>query len=260
MDFGSWWTGGVLLAAGCVTGLLASACGTLTRTVGMPPEIEGAEFVGNTACIACHAEYTRHYAGSAHGPYYREKDLRWASMTGCESCHGPGSRHVATGQREFIVNPRDDPAVCFQCHVDTHAEFGLVQGHPVLEGRMTCVSCHDPHGPDIMRPAGGLGMARLNESCAECHRDQARPFVYEHEAMREGCVVCHEPHGSVNGALLRERDSNLCLKCHAQVQTVPGQVFIGREDHTAHLQWGGCFSAGCHTAVHGSNVNPGLRY
>jgi predicted CXXCH cytochrome family protein len=260
-SFGASWRAGVWLLAACgVAGLLATACGTVTRTVVVPPMIEGSEFVGNVACVACHEEYTRIYGGSAHGRYYRENDPRWAQMTGCESCHGPGSRHVETGSREFIVNPGKDPSVCFQCHIETHMEFGLAQRHPVLEGRMTCVECHDVHGPDIMRPVGGLGMARLNESCAECHRDQARPFVFEHAAMREGCVVCHEPHGSVNRALLRERDSNLCLKCHAQVQAVPGRIFIGRIDHTEHMRWGTCFSAGCHTAVHGSNVSPALRH
>jgi predicted CXXCH cytochrome family protein len=103
-------------------------------------------------------------------------------------------------------------------------------------------------------------MARLNQSCSQCHRDQSRPFVFEHEALREGCIVCHTPHGSINSKMLVERDANLCLRCHAQVQSAPGRIVIGKEDHTLYLKQGTCFSAGCHTAVHGSNVNPHLRY
>jgi hypothetical protein len=57
-----------------------------------------------------------------------------------------------------------------------------------------------------------------------------------------------------------ERDVNLCLKCHAQVQALSGQIIIGKENHTAYLRQGTCYSAGCHTAVHGSNVSPKLRY
>ena len=125
---------------------------------------------------------------------------------------------------------------------------------------MNCVQCHDPHGREILKPARGLAMARLNETCAECHREQARPFVFEHEALREGCTTCHTPHGSINAKLLVERDVNLCLKCHVQTQAVGGLIVIGKEDHTAYLQVGTCFSAGCHTAVHGSNVSPKLRY
>jgi hypothetical protein len=30
--------------------------------------------------------------------------------------------------------------------------------------------------------------------------------------------------------------------------------------HTTRLMQGACWSAGCHTAVHGSNINPHLRY
>ena len=125
---------------------------------------------------------------------------------------------------------------------------------------MNCVQCHDPHGFDIMKPARGLAMARLNESCAECHREQTKPHVFVHEAMRDGCTTCHQPHGSVNPKMLAERDNNLCLKCHAQTHSVAGRIYIGKEDHTAHLALGGCWSAGCHTAVHGSNINPHLRY
>jgi predicted CXXCH cytochrome family protein len=113
----------------------------------------------------------------------------------------------------------------------------------------------------MMKPAGGLAMARLNESCAQCHRDQSRPFVFEHEALREGCTVCHQPHGSINDKLLVERDNNLCLKCHAQVHDPgTGEVFIGKQRHTQLLQQGGCWTAGCHPAVHGSNVQPRFRY
>ena len=130
---------------------------------------------------------------------------------------------------------------------------------------MNCVQCHDPHGMDSMKPAGGLSMARGNETCAQCHREQARPRVFEHPALREGCIVCHQPHGSINAKMLVERDANLCLKCHAQQPgPIPGAgtgtIYIGLEDHTTKLRMGTCFSAGCHTAVHGSDVDHRLRY
>ena len=249
-----------LALAGAIPALLSS-CSTLERTVIEPPQIEGAHYVGNKVCADCHGKITRIFPASPHARFYKD-DLKWAAMAGCESCHGPGSEHVRVGggRAKFIVNPGRDPATCFQCHLETHAEFRLPQHHPVVEGRMNCVQCHDPHGGDIMKPAGGLAMARQNETCAKCHREQARPFVFEHEALREGCTVCHTPHGSINSKLLLERDVNLCLKCHAEVQTVPGHVVIGKEDHTAYLQFGTCYSAGCHTAMHGSNISPKLRY
>lgn len=241
-----------------VTGLMA-ACSSVDRVVVPPVTIDGAEFVGNQSCADCHTNIVRGFAASPHSRFYRG-DEKWAGMEGCESCHGAGSRHVAVGggRGQFILNPGKDPSACFRCHADVHAAFRFPHHHPVIEGIMNCVQCHDPHGHDIMKPAGGLAMARLNESCAECHRDQTRPFVFEHEALREGCTVCHQPHGSIQRKLLVQGDNNLCLKCHAQMQPVPGQVFIGKQDHSFFLGQGSCWSAGCHTAVHGSNIHPRL--
>jgi hypothetical protein len=39
-----------------------------------------------------------------------------------------------------------------------------------------------------------------------------------------------------------------------------GQLLIGGVDHTSHVRQGTCWSAGCHEAVHGSQVNSSLRY
>lgn len=255
--------GPILACGGALLFLLS--CSSLTRTVVDPPEIPGATYAGNQACFDCHTNITRIFPASAHGRVY-VKEASSAGLTGCESCHGPGSKHIEAGggRGKFIVNPGNDPTTCFRCHLDVQGQFALPQHHPVVEGRMSCVQCHDPHGGDVFKPAGGLAMARLNESCAQCHREQTRPFVFEHEALREGCTVCHNPHGSVNRKLLIEADPNLCLKCHAQNQgagQVPaGQLYIGKINHTAFLSQGACWSAGCHTAVHGSNVHPRMFY
>jgi predicted CXXCH cytochrome family protein len=248
-----------------VLGTLALiSCATVDPTVMLPPSVEGASFVGNRACYDCHTNYTRVFPSSPHARLHFE-GAPTVAPAGCEGCHGPGSRHVAAGggRGRFIVNPGRQPETCLNCHLETHAEFNLPQRHPVLEGRMGCGACHDPHGLDMMKPARGLAMARLNEQCSPCHREQTRPFVYEHEALREGCTACHQPHGSVNARLLVARDNNLCLRCHAQTPgagVAAGQVFIGQTDHTGWLPLGTCWSAGCHTAVHGSNVHPRQLY
>lgn len=245
------------------TALLVSCAGLSTVSV-PPPGVEGATFVGNQACYDCHTNISRVFPSSPHARLHFD-GAAMQDQVGCESCHGPGSRHVALGggRGQFIVNPRQDPSACYTCHVETHAEFRLPQHHPIPEGQMNCVQCHDPHGMDIMKPAGGLAMARRNESCANCHLEQARPVVFEHEALREGCTACHQPHGSINDKMLVARDNNLCLRCHAQVAR-PGSagsfLAIGRVPHQGRLMQGSCWSAGCHTAVHGSNVDPRMRY
>lgn len=258
-----WTIGGSLLAllASLTTALVLSSCSSLPGSLVVPPQIPGASFVGNDQCVYCHTNYARSFQGSVHFRVRAEVNPL-PGGTSCESCHGPGSRHVEAPRERagLIVNPGKDPQACFSCHLDVQMQFRLPQHHPVLEGQMNCVQCHDPHGRDIFKPSGGLGMARLNEQCSQCHREQARTFVFEHEANREGCVSCHHPHGSMHAKLLTERDANLCLKCHAQVQTAPGELWIGKVDHRAYLALGSCWSAGCHTAVHGSNFHPKMLY
>ena len=243
---------------------LLDSCST-ERTVVPPLTIEGATYVGDKACADCHEQITRAFPASPHARL-RLEHSGMSGQTGCESCHGPGSRHIAMGGRggleKYIINPGKEPQACLQCHLDVQAQFHFPQHHPVLEGKMNCVQCHDPHGMDIMKPSGGLAMARVNESCANCHREQTRPFVYEHPAMREGCTICHNPHGSINEKMLNEPDSNLCLRCHVQTPGpgAKGKIYIGGRDHTTSLMYGSCWSAGCHPAVHGSNVHPILLY
>jgi len=253
--------GGLLLAL-----LLVPACSTEPVAVSDVPHIPGATFVGNQVCFDCHTNINRAFLASPHARLY-VSDLALKGEAGCESCHGAGSEHVRLGggRGKAIVNPGRDPAACFTCHQEIHAQFRLPHRHPVLEGQLNCVQCHDPHGMDIHKPAGGLAFARLDQTCAQCHRDQSKPHVFVHEALRDGCVSCHQPHGSINDNLLLARDNNLCLRCHAQIAnpdplSPAGSLSIGGTSHAAYLTRGTCWSAGCHTAVHGSNVDAKLRY
>ncbi len=107
---------------------------------------------------------------------------------------------------------------------------------------------------------GGMAFLSENETCFQCHTSQRGPFVFEHEALRDGCVVCHSPHGSVNQRMLNERNQTLCLKCHFEQQTSAGVILIGDFNHTNFLPQGTCWSAGCHEAIHGSQVNEHFRF
>ncbi len=247
----------VLLLLVLIAVLIAS-CATMTdRVLLAPPSIPGAKFVGSESCEQCHEDKTKGFKTATHARLQAKGEN--AKEMGCESCHGPGSLHVESGgERGTIVNPRKSPETCFQCHLDKRGEFNLPHSHPVLAGKMSCGDCHEPHKGDAVM-GGGTGMLSQNETCFKCHTAQKGPFIFEHEALREGCTTCHAPHGSVNARMLKERDQNLCLKCHFQQQTAAGRIFIGGQDHTARLKQGTCFSGDCHEAVHGSNVNSSQR-
>ena len=256
----------MIAAAGCLglAMILLFSCSGMNKPMVSPKfNIPGAEYVGMTTCSACHEERVKNFQYTEHARYLvGEKD--GVEFPGCEGCHGPGSLHVEAGggRGVKIINPENNPSPCFQCHLDVRASFNLQYHHPVPEDFMNCTMCHNPHGEHIYSPKGTL-VVRQNvthyQICYQCHKDQARPHVYEHLALREGCPTCHHPHGSINDKLLIDRDANLCIRCHAQM-SAPGTIFMGDVNHSSFLTRGPCWSAGCHTAIHGSNMSDKLRY
>ncbi len=217
-------------------------------------KVEGAEYVGTEMCTACHEKENREFMLSTHSRISFEDDS--GEPQGCEMCHGPGSVHVEDGGgKDNIFNPRRNPELCFSCHLDKQAEFRLPYRHPVMEGKMACADCHSSHGTDA-QPWSSTSLDGVNGKCFECHKQQQGPFVWEHEAVREGCTTCHSVHGSIHDKMLVVRDNNLCLRCHTQMD-FPS---IGDSNHSGRLTRGTCFSGGCHTAVHGSNFDDHLRY
>jgi predicted CXXCH cytochrome family protein len=254
------WTKNACLFGGAAAwSLLLVACATVDqRAMFAPPQIPGAEFTGSKDCAQCHAEISGSFHDATHARLMAPGDN--AKNVGCESCHGPGSKHAESGgEPGTIVNPRLSPETCFDCHLDKRGEFNLPHAHPVLDGKVSCADCHDPHEGDAIL-GGGANLAAANEACLKCHTAQKGPFVFEHEALRENCITCHSPHGSVNQKMLKARNQTLCLQCHFQQQTSAGQLLIGGRDHASFVQRGTCWSAGCHEAVHGSHVNSSLRF
>jgi len=210
--------------------------------------------------MLCHEDLGLNFANTAHARLMVDDET--GLDMGCETCHGPGSLHSMEGEgRHLIHNPGRTSATCLQCHMEVQAQFALPNSHPVSEGKAACVDCHDPHGDeqaDLL--AEGIAMAE-HGSCLNCHPAQAGPFVFEHEAMRDGCTVCHDAHGSMNAKLLKIRNANMCLQCHF-VENRQNSLMIGGIDHTGFgfIQQGTCWTAGCHEAVHGSHVNGSLRF
>ncbi|MFT3782717.1 MAG: cytochrome c3 family protein [Nibricoccus sp.] len=246
-----------LLGAAIALGLLA-ACSNVEKTVVAPPDITGAKFVGSAECAQCHANITGRFHDATHARLtVASKEVK---DTRCESCHGPGSLHVQSGGGNgTIINPKRSPEACFKCHLDKRGEAALPHSHPILAGKMSCADCHDPHRGEAVS-GKGTDLASANDTCLKCHSAQRGPFVFEHEALREGCVTCHNPHGSVNEKMLVARNQALCLRCHFQQQTAPGQLLIGGVNHQPFVTRGTCWSAGCHEAIHGSHANSTLRY
>lgn len=235
--------------------------------------IPGAEFVGTQACADCHGSIVKGFERTIHGQFaIKEKE---PSGEGCESCHGAGSKHIEVGGGKgvSIINPRKNPEMCFKCHLEKKAEFSLQYHHPVVEGKISCSDCHNVHSEEAV-PGSATSLEDRNDTCFKCHPEKKGPYVFEHDAMREGCEICHTVHGSVNEKLLVAKDNNLCLKCHYEqkyntVSSGGGSaMYIGGWPHwhssgsfmdTSTMGKTTCIS--CHGDVHGSNFHPRyIRY
>jgi len=111
--------------------------------------------------------------------------------------------------------------LCLTCHASARKGMSQRSRHPLNEGKMDCVSCHNPHG------SASEAMVRVdpvNDLCFSCHEEKRGPFLWEHAPVREDCRTCHNPHGSNHDKLLVARTVQVCQSCHLQGrhQTVAG--------------------------------------
>lgn len=199
----------------------------------------------NQACMGCHQGSLRmHWQGSTH----ELQDV------GCVGCH---TSHVGD---DPILAKDTQTDVCVTCHKEKRAEIHRPSSHPILEGKVACSDCHNPHGsngPTL------LTKSTLNETCYTCHAEKRGPFLWEHQPVREDCTICHRPHGSVNDNLLKNRGPWLCQQCHL-AQFHPSTAYSGTGLPGANTPSGAQQMLGknclnCHSQIHGSNHPSGVR-
>ena len=181
----------LLIAPGCAAGKpqsLESALGLV-----LSPTFEA-------RCLSCHGRPSQLGSGNNGGVH-------------CESCHGPGSEHLAAigrgAPQQGIINPKrlsaeDSMAICARCHVGL-ARFSdpspddLLVANQVraiqssecfLQSRpaFSCTLCHDPHNDSVARDT------RAVSACLGCHSSKTNL----HAAIcpvnaATGCIGCHMP-------------------------------------------------------------------
>jgi DmsE family decaheme c-type cytochrome len=147
-----------------------------------------------------------------------------AAAQGCESCHGPGSRHIEdpaddTTIRKFArMAARDTSATCLSCH--TKSPHTMWQGSAHDARNLSCTTCHSVHAPKSA--AAQLTRSTQVELCSSCHRVQANKVKrVSHMPVPEGkmqCSSCHDPHGTTNVKLLKVGNwiNESCVSCHTE--------------------------------------------
>ena len=167
-----------------------------------------------------------------------KKPSEW--NVGCETCHGPGSTHVAQPSRLNIFNASQVDAIastdtCVQCHSQGQPRGGLIDGRaydwPVgyrVGLRLQDYWKLEPH------TLGETNFTHYADGTAHKNRMQGNDFV-QSVMYRRGvtCASCHDAHGTENDAQLRQPAATICLGCHAP-NSPNGPHVATLEDHTHH--------------------------
>ena len=200
----------------------------------------------NSVCLDCHQRGNRlFWKGSPHE----------SRAMACVDCHqvkqelqprlSSETRYSAPLSENRGVK-KSQPELCLGCHQMRRAQLQRSSHMPYREGKVTCTSCHNPHGTPNPKQ---LIQSTVNENCLTCHTERRGPFLWEHPPVMENCANCHEAHGTNNPQLLKVRMPRVCDSCHVSSRhPVTPTLLNAIRDFNR-----GCTN--CHSAIHGSN-NP----
>jgi DmsE family decaheme c-type cytochrome len=213
-------------------------------------------------CMACHSGQ-RHLAFWESGKHAKNE----VSCNNCHSIHGKSTNPVIA---PFTTTARANEAdMCGACHKPIRNAINKPSHHPIVEGKVKCSDCHNPHGA---LSHAMVKQETVNQQCESCHADKRGPYVFPHPPVEDNCLSCHNPHGSSHMRLLNENVPNLCQDCHDWSRH-PGTFYGGQHAWTIREGMTGtpgdpnpavstrliaraCLN--CHNAIHGTNA-PGNR-
>jgi DmsE family decaheme c-type cytochrome len=183
-------------------------------------------------CLTCHqGSGQKHWEGSTHA----NRDLACAD---CHNLHPKGEAPKA-----LLAKPEQE--LCTGCHQQKKAAMMRSSHMPMREGKITCSSCHNPHGSS---GPSMLLQSTVNQNCYTCHAEKRGPFLWEHAPVREDCMNCHDAHGTVNDSMLKVKQPVLCIQCHnGFAGGGMGNAHQARDRYTLNKS---CVN--CHAMIHGS--------
>ena len=207
----------------------AAPASTKAKASDAPADTGPATYVGSQACLKCHRGQYGTFEQTLHGQIFLHHPRDSQEKEGCESCHGPGSKHAKTkaddsgAPGDIISFSKDSPrpvaernAICLGCHERGQRTYWDGSVHQTRD--VACTTCHQ-----IMEKVSvkfQLAKSTEPEVCFQCHKDvRAKMVNSSHMPLMNGTIVCsscHNPHGSATDKLLTEASVNeTCYKCHA---------------------------------------------
>ncbi len=237
---------------------------TLSYLVGLMPSEEylgvtNGTYVGAKACEACHAKAHAgwsatghakafdalknassgdkskdpncvgcHVVGYGQGGFVDEQTTPGLAGVQCESCHGPGSEHIKTGDKtKILAFPNNVSAlVCGRCHKTSHSpqlQDWDKSLHREIEGHV----------------AGYFRDEKNVDTCGPCHSGDYRLAMTLGRPTPKGkeiqfsqtCAVCHDPHGKTGNDPIPQEGHDAQLRMSTVSQSVDQPNLCGQCHH-----------------------------
>jgi hypothetical protein len=222
-----------------------------------------------TQCATCHATGYRLVSYDPANPVAQKVSMS-EHNTGCESCHGPGAKHVASAKGGDVFNPgkaskEQSSLVCGYCHVrKENYNFKTAQGNPREDQPHPVVGQSYKAGQDDWRkwypdkmllPGVNSGQpvsqnypkTDLNDAFwldeqsqksglydARKHHQEYQEFIQSRHYKQNilSCADCHSPHAVKGKARIDSKAT--CEACHGKNYDV-SRIMPGTASTAANL-------------------------
>jgi predicted CXXCH cytochrome family protein len=211
-------------------------------------------------CLACHADLPRDHAKRMNPGKGAWKECRDCHDAHAEAGASPGlltKAYVAAATEAVTVSPHFRSGLCLVCHenVDDYAlraadintlcdrchasgqipanihplrkvpdGFAVPKGWPLVDGALTCLTCHD-QGHDDQKPRykmlHGGPYAGARDVCRNCHSaiDLMTSTVHRDSGQDRGCEFCHKTRpvpgkDTIKTVTFIADPDLLCIRCH----------------------------------------------
>ncbi|MHB8881955.1 MAG: cytochrome c3 family protein [Thermodesulfovibrionales bacterium] len=237
-------------------------------------------------CAPCHyngygvtknagGEFVAAASADANGEIHPVTGTKQELNLGCETCHGPGSEHVAAGGNgKAIVTPSNitperEGMICGQCHSRPQGNdsFPIRKDSPLNSSNKMMAAgtsradflAANTSRHDASDAAGDYwGDKKHSKSHHQQYTDFIQTRKYRNGTMIKTCADCHDVHAPGSDRhQLKGVGNNLCKGCHTTVDVVAHMTA-----KTGAMMGSSTWCIECHatkTAKSGSGpTNPGM--